>query len=322
MFIPAKTLDDLLAAVFKLLLSSPFDVKASRGTMSEVTGIMLCLENPLARLSLTETKGTPFSAIGELLWYLSKKNKLKFIKHYISAYETESEDQETIYGGYGPRLFNQADEHDQIKNVVNLLTQKRSSRRAIIQIFEPKDIADPHIEIPCTCTIQFLVRDEKLDMIVYMRSNDAFLGLPHDVFCFTMLQEIIARSVCVELGTYKHVVGSLHLYDSKKAQAEQYLQEGLQSSKFEMPAMPLGDPWTAIEKILRIEKAVRNGKEIDIEQISLDGYWKDIGYLLQIYSLTKKKYCDETVIKGLEQKLSTKIYHNYIEKRLFFRKNK
>ena len=121
MFLTAPTLDDLLDQVFKELLSLEFNVQATRGTMSEITGVLLCLENPRARLSLTETKGTPFSAIGELLWYLSGKNKLKFIKHYISIYENESEDKETIYGGYGPRLFNHSDKHNQVKNVIDLL---------------------------------------------------------------------------------------------------------------------------------------------------------------------------------------------------------
>jgi thymidylate synthase len=37
-------------------------------------------------------------------------------------------------------------------------------------------------------------------MVTTMRSNDAYLGLPHDVFCFTMLQEIIARSLGREIG--------------------------------------------------------------------------------------------------------------------------
>ena len=65
---------------------------------------------------------------------------------------------------------------------------------------------------PCTCTLQFLARGVKLDLIVYMRSNDVIKGLPHDIFCFTMLQEIAARRLSLEPGIYKHCVGSLHLY--------------------------------------------------------------------------------------------------------------
>ena len=316
MYITAPTLDDLLDEVFRRLLDRPFDVKATRGKMSEMIGVLLCLENPRARLSLTETKGTPFSAIGELLWYLSGKNKLGFITHYISVYKDESEDNETVYGGYGPRLFNHADKHNQVRNVIDLLKTRESSRRAVIQLFDAKDIASAHKEIPCTCTIQFLVRDEKLHMIVYMRSNDAFLGLPHDVFCFTMLQEIMARSIGVELGEYKHAVGSLHLYDSKINLTKQYLKEGLQSTKVEMPHMPNGDPWKAIEKVLEIEKEVRNARKVDISKPSIDGYWKDMCYLLQVYALTKQKSFDPNFIIEIEKNLSTQIYHPYIEKRL------
>jgi thymidylate synthase len=316
MYITAPTLDDLLDDVFKKLLDIPQNVQATRGTMSELTGVLLCLENPRARLSLTETKGTPFSGIGELLWYLSRKNKLKFIEHYISAYKEESEDQKTVYGGYGPRLFNHSDEHNQVKNVIKLLKKRRSSRRAVIQLFEAKDIADPHKEIPCTCTMQFLVRNEKLDMIVYMRSNDAFLGLPHDIFCFTMLQEIIARSIGVELGLYKHCVGSLHLYQEKEQLARQYLGEGFQNTEVQMPAMPIGDPWSTIKKILKVEKSVRKGKKVHISEMPFDNYWKDISYLLQIYSLTKAKSFDLDFVKKIAGKISSEVYEPYIEKRL------
>jgi thymidylate synthase len=84
--------------------------------------------------------------------------------------------------------------------VIELLGNRPTSRRAVIQIFNAEDIAAIHREIPCTTTLQFFVRNERLDMVTTMRSNDAYLGLPHDVFCFTMLQEIIARSLGREIG--------------------------------------------------------------------------------------------------------------------------
>ncbi|MDB5283954.1 MAG: hypothetical protein JWO06_3029, partial [Bacteroidota bacterium] len=183
------TLDDLMNDVFEDLLSRPFDVTPTRGISSEIIGASLNLKNPLARLSRTETKGKAFSAIGELLWYLSKNNSLEFIKHYIPDYADESEDGLTIYGGYGPRLFNLRGEINQIANVIALLKEKPFSRKAVIQLFDGQDINEAHDEIPCTCTMQFFIRHCKLHMYTTMRSNDAFKGLPHDVFAFTMLQE-------------------------------------------------------------------------------------------------------------------------------------
>ena len=64
----------------------------------------------------------------------------------------------------------------------------------------------------------------------HMRSNDVFRGLPHDLFCFTMLQELIARSVGVELGSYHHMVGSLHMYEEDAKQLEEFIAEGWQAT--------------------------------------------------------------------------------------------
>jgi len=45
-----------------------------------------------------------------------------------------------------------------------------------------------------------------------MRSNDLFLGLPHNIVQFTSLQEIVAGWLDVDLGAYNHVSDSLHYY--------------------------------------------------------------------------------------------------------------
>src|ERR1700690_496760 len=90
---------------------------------------------------------------------------------------------------------------NQFENVLNLLKELPTSRRAVIQVFDAADNASGHLkDVPCTCTLQFMIRSRRLHMITYMRSNDAFWGLPHDVFAFTMLQEYVARTIGVELS--------------------------------------------------------------------------------------------------------------------------
>ena len=225
MFISAKTLDDLLRQTFTRLIKQGVSVTSTRGISSELIGVMLELKNPRARLSRTETKGKVFSGLAELLWYLSGSNELAFIGYYLTKYKSESDDGLTIFGGYGPRLFDNRG-IDQIANVVALLSEKGESRRAVIQLFNAEDIAAPHKDIPCTCLLQFMRRKNRLHMVVYMRSNDAFWGLPHDVFAFTMLQELIASKLGISLGTYRHAVGSLHIYEDRIPDAQIYLNEG------------------------------------------------------------------------------------------------
>lgn len=150
-------------------------------------------------------------------------------------------------------------------------------------------------------------------MFTSMRSNDAFLGLPHDVFAFTMLQEIIARTLGFELGEYKHAVGSLHLYESDRRRAQRLVNEGWQTTTLPMPAMPLGDPWSSIRKVLKAESAIRRHAEIDIGKLGFDDYWGDIVRLLEIYGNYKDKKSQE--IARLKGEMSNPVYNTYIDKK-------
>ena len=197
-----ETLDDLMRWVFDSILQHGQAIHPTKGPAKELSGVLLELTNPLARISRTETKGKPFSCLGELLWYLARTKDLPFISYYLPAYKKYADGQE-IFGGYGPRLFDW-DGLSQFDNVVDTLKEKPDSRRAVIQLFDAEDIVEPHGDIPCTCTMQLMVRDSHLHMFTYMRSNDAFVGMPHDIFCFTMLQEIMARALSCELGTVSH----------------------------------------------------------------------------------------------------------------------
>jgi len=312
MYFSAKTIDDLLHVVFRKLLRSSSNLKASRGSMTELTGVLLELSNPRARLSRTETKGRLFSCLGELFWYLAGTDDLTFIHHYLSHYAEESDDGLTVYGAYGPRLFSMRG-NDQIANVIKLLKERKTSRRAVIQLFDAGDIAGHHTGIPCTCTLQLMVRNGRLIMFTNMRSNDVFIGLPYDVFAFTMLQEIFARTLDVEVGAYKHAVGSLHLYDKNKRAAKQYLKEGWQET-VAMPPMPLGDPWPALQTLLKAESEIRKGEILDIASLKLDDYWADLVRLLQIFRYRKDKNTGE--ITKLRKNVSSPIYDTYVRGRL------
>lgn len=282
--IEAPTLDDLLNRTLEYLFANGESVRASRGDFREIIGPTFVLTNPRARLSRSETRSKVFSAVGELLWYLTKATELEYIDWFNPGkYNKESSDKKTVRSGYGDRLFKWRG-FDQMQNVIDLLRDRQSSRQAVIQIIDAEDIASKAKAIPCTNTLQFLVRAERLHLVVSMRSNDAYLGFPHDVFAFTMLQELVARTLNVELGTYIHNVGSFHLYDDHVEGAKDYLREGYQNI-ISMPPMPAGDPWEGINGVLRFEAMVREAPFSEVP--AMDPYWADICRLLAIYGLTK-----------------------------------
>lgn len=313
MYLTSATLDDLLRQVLERLVRSPNRINGTRGTLHELTGVLLRLRNPRARLSHTEQRGKIFSGLGELLWYLAKSDKLRFISYYLPRYKDESEDNRTIYGAYGPRLFSMRGQ-DQIQNVVNLLKHKPESKRAVIQVFDAGDISAVRKEIPCTCTLQFMIRRGQLDMFTTMRSNDALIGLPHDIFAFTMMQEIVGRTLGCEIGTYRHFTASLHLYNAQLEEARQYLQEGWQAtSNVAMPPMPREDPWPAIDWLLRAESAIRRGRPLDLRKLSLSPYWADLVRLLRVYRCSRDG--DGVGISRIRRNMSSPVYDAFIGKR-------
>ncbi len=70
-YFPAKTLDDVMRSVIEAILEHGDRINSTKGENTELTGVLLAITDPRARLSRTETRGKPFSCLGELCWYLA-----------------------------------------------------------------------------------------------------------------------------------------------------------------------------------------------------------------------------------------------------------
>lgn len=303
-----ESLDDVLIRLYdELARTTRRNEDGSRGANFEMLGVALRIENPRGRLSRSENRGKTFSALGELLWYLSGRDDLAFIEPYVPAYSKDAVDG-VIEGAYGPRLFNMRG-ISQINSIIGLLERKQGTRRAVIQLFNAEDIAVAKKEIPCTTTLQFHLRDDGLHLSVTMRSNDAYWGLPHDVFCFTMIQELVAKRLGVKMGTYMHYAGSMHVYDQYVDAMRQYIIEGYQRPS-PMPEMPEGDNFPAISQLLVLEDCVRHGDKISTGS-SITPYWKDIGLLIQAHWYKGRP----EILDDLIAKLESEMYIPYIEAR-------
>jgi thymidylate synthase len=308
--IRAATLDDLLHEAFERLIKSGRVTSPTKGKAFESSGVILELTNPRARMSRTETRCLLFSCLGELLWYLSGSDDYSFIKYYIPGYEADEVGAPRVRAAYGPRL--KTKKKDQIAWVVKLLKKKPETRRAVIPIFQVQDTLIDLPEVPCTCTLQFLLRYGRLEMITHMRSNDAFKGLPGDIFTFTMIQELVARSLGAELGKYKHMVGSLHLYDDDRRKAQRFLQEGWQR-KAAMPIMPAGDQSKHVLELLRIEALIRTGESAQTLS-TFPIYWQDLAQLLRIFRATTDQEPSKRITR-LRKGMHSDVFSPYIEKR-------
>jgi thymidylate synthase len=119
-----------------------------------------------------------------------------------------AEDNGLFHGAYGLRTVGQYDA------VVERLKDDPNTRQAVVTIWNPQlDLQSQKRDYPCTVLHQFRIRDNKLNMSVYMRSNDVWLGAAYDFFQFTRVQIAMASILGIEPGKYAHHVGSLHIYE-------------------------------------------------------------------------------------------------------------
>ena len=124
-----------------------------------------------------------------------------------------SDDGVTFFGAYGPKV------QEQLQYVVQTLFKDPWSRQAVMTIW--RENPPPTKDVPCTISIQFLIRDNKLHCIDNMRSSDLWMGFPYDVFNFSMLSSMVIldyyqlTGVHLELGNLYMNLGSAHIYSQQ-----------------------------------------------------------------------------------------------------------
>lgn len=66
-----------------------------------------------------------------------------------------------------------------------------------------------------------ITHDKVLHMIMYIRSNDLFLGCPFNMSQYAMLQHIVAQQLRMYPGTFTYSIGSAHIYSNHINQVNQ-----------------------------------------------------------------------------------------------------
>lgn len=122
--------------------------------------------------------------------------------------------------------------------------------------------------------VQFLIREGALHCVTFMRSNDVICGLSYDLFLLTMLQERMALELGVRLGTHRHLVGSMHIFEPQFAMARAIAKSSAAPGVVLMPPMA----GLRSEKLfLDLERRLRLNHPGSGETLQrLTPYWRDL----------------------------------------------
>lgn len=124
----------------------------------------------------------------EAYWIMSGDDRVSTIAPYNKRIADFSDDGVRFFGAYGPPIV------AQLPYVIEKLTEDQDTRQAGLTIWRQSPPATK--DVPCTVALFWQVRGGVLNCHAFMRSSDIWLGLPYDVFNFSM----ISHKICGHLN--------------------------------------------------------------------------------------------------------------------------
>jgi thymidylate synthase len=214
----------------------------ARGTTSkEFLDACLIIEDPSQCLYHNEVRGSQLKYIAaEFLWYFLGRNDVGYIAKHAKFWNQIQNEDGTVNSAYGNLLFTKKNHEglSQYQWAINSLVSDKNTRQAVLHFNTPIHQYENNKDFVCTMYANVHIREDKLHMSVFMRSNDAIWGTPTDVAFFCALQlQMLAHLKQVypelQLGQYSHIANSYHIYDRHYELVESMLKNHF--SPIELP---------------------------------------------------------------------------------------
>ena len=159
------------------------------------------------------------SVVHELLWFLKGDTNVEYLQQngvtIWDKWTDKDGDLGPVYGAqwrHWNREINGRRTDDQIANLIDRIKHDPFSRRHIVTAWNPSEIGDTALP-PCHVLWQIYVHQNgELDLQLYQRSADIFLGVPFNIASYSLLLMMIAQVTGYRAGRFIHTMGDIHLY--------------------------------------------------------------------------------------------------------------
>ena len=156
------------------------------------------------------------SIIYELLWFLRGDTNVRYLQEngvrIWNEWADENGDLGPVYGhqwrswpdGRGGTI-------DQIAQVTEQIRVNPNSRRLLVSAWNVAEVQNMALP-PCHTMFQFHVANGRLDLQLYQRSADLFLGVPFNIASYALLLLMMAQVTGLQAGEFIHTMGDAHIY--------------------------------------------------------------------------------------------------------------
>ena len=194
----------------------------------------------------------PATAAAEIAWMLSGNRELTWLRQYCRILDkfTDEPGGNTIHNAYGYRWRHHFG-RDQIGQALEVLQQDPTDRQVWITAWDPAtdglwmpsgmDTRPRPKNVACPVGFAVNITRGNLNLAVFIRSSDVFVGLPYDVMGYAMLLDAFAVSLDRGPGFLHVTLAHPHVYEIHVDDAFKSFDGGPRVDKPEMPGMSVGD---------------------------------------------------------------------------------
>jgi thymidylate synthase len=158
------------------------------------------------------------SIVHELLWFLQGDTNVKYLQdngvHIWDEWANTDGDLGHIYGHQWRSWPDyKGGSIDQISQVIEQIKHNPNSRRLIVSAWNVGDMENMNLP-PCHAFFQFYVAEGRLNLQMYQRSADIFLGVPFNIASYALLLQMMAQVTELQPGDFIHTLGDAHIYSN------------------------------------------------------------------------------------------------------------
>lgn len=198
-----------------------------------------------------------FRALGCPWW---DKNANENTQWLASPHRQGTDDLGRIYGVQWRSWENDGWYIDQVEQALKLIQTDPTNRRIIINGWRPDELHKMALP-PCHVLYQFIVNVEKqeLNLCMYQRSCDMFLGVPMNIAGSALMLELFSKATGLVPRFFTHFLADAHIYVNHLDQVREQLKRD-----------PLPLPKLHIKRVLH--GSVQSLESIQPNDIELLGY--------------------------------------------------
>lgn len=237
--------------------------RTGTGTIS-LFGPQIHIKDIAKRFPLLTTKKIHLrSVFYELIWFLRGETNVKWLQQrgvtIWDEWADENGDLGPVYGKQwvdwtGHFTAGSIVRTNQIERVISDIRTNPASRRILVSAWNVSDLPDMALE-PCHVMFQFYVnfvdgKPTKLNLKMYQRSADLFLGVPFNIASYALLLKMIADITGLIAGDVIITFGDAHIYLSHQEQVATQLARTPSEKK---PRLMFKRPPTSLESLQEME---------------------------------------------------------------------